>query len=125
MSERHLSQRDLADEISKRTRAQWTQSKIGKLLTGYTELGVNELAELANAVGISMAETVRDRGMEFYAEATPTELRILAHLKRHPELLQALLVFLRLSAVTQSDTADQKPRRRGRPKHSDVAKRRA
>lgn len=124
MSERHLSQRDLADEISKRTREQWTQSKIGKLLTGYTELGVNELAQLADAVGISMAETVRDRGMEFYAEATPTELRILAHLKRYPELLQAVLVILRLG-VSQSDQSGPKPRRRGRPKQSELAKKRA
>jgi transcriptional regulator with XRE-family HTH domain len=71
MRKRNLSQTDVAGFLK------WTQPRVSKILHGKVELGVEELAALCFAIGVPPTEMIRDRGMEFCAEMTPTELRVL------------------------------------------------
>lgn len=84
-----LSERDLADLL------RWSHSKVAKKLTGRTEITLDELEALCGAVSISPTEAVRDRGLEFVAEMTPTELRRLELIRRLPKnVLEAVDVLL-------------------------------
>ena len=78
MERKKLSQREVADLL------QWSQSRVGKLLTGRVQMGVDDLDGLCFAVGLSLTEAIRDRGLEFFAEMTPTELRALQNLRMIP-----------------------------------------
>jgi len=82
MARKNLNQADIADLLK------WTESRVSKILHGRTELGVNELEALCFATGLTLTEAVRDHGLEFCAEMTPTEMRMM-------ELLRALPVALR------------------------------
>lgn len=97
MKDRKMSQTDIAGIL------EWTQPRVSKILHGRVELGVEELSALCFAVGISLTEAVRDRGMEFCAEMTPTELRFLERLRQLPTsdrdaFLQVLGVKLKTAA---------------------------
>jgi transcriptional regulator with XRE-family HTH domain len=70
-----LSERDIADLI------QWTQSKVAQKLSGRTPITLEELEALCFALSLSPTEAVRDRGLEFCSELTPTELRTLEKLR--------------------------------------------
>jgi transcriptional regulator with XRE-family HTH domain len=74
-SAKKLSERDIADLI------QWTQSRVAQKLSGRTPITLDELAALCFALSLQPTEAVRDRGLEFCAEMTPTELRILERLR--------------------------------------------
>jgi transcriptional regulator with XRE-family HTH domain len=88
-----LNQADLANQIN------WTQSKVSKVLNGDTELAVEDLDALCFAVNLRITEAVRDHGMEFCAELTPTELRIVEGLRhRGPDVVAAILKLLFLKA---------------------------
>jgi transcriptional regulator with XRE-family HTH domain len=89
MQRRGLSQVDVAGLIH------WTQSKVSKVLNGETALMVNDLDALCVAVGLRLTEAVRDHGVEFCAEMSPTELRVLEELRRCPGAVDALLLLLR------------------------------
>ena len=82
MARKNLNQADIADLL------QWTESRVSKIMNGRTELGVNELEALCFATGLTMTEAVRDRGLEFCAEMTPTELRMLELLRALPQTLR-------------------------------------
>lgn len=114
MHERHITQDDLARVL------QCSQSRVGKLLNGGLNLRVNDLDMLARAVGIGLVETVRDRGMEFHAEMTPTELRILERIRQRPEVMNALLILLDVGLPPTSKPAPAgiSKRKVGRPRHS-------
>lgn len=71
-----LSETDIAGQL------QWSQPRVAQKLTGRTPITLNELESLCFAMGISPSECVRDRGLEFMAEMTPTELRALEQLRR-------------------------------------------
>jgi len=89
----NLNQADLATQIG------WTQSKVSKVLNGETELAVEDLDALCFGVGVRITEAVRDHGMEFCAELTPTELRILEGIRhRGPEVAAAIMRLLFLKA---------------------------
>lgn len=88
MQERHVSQRDLADLMK------CSQGRIAKILGGGVNLRLDDLEVLALAVGVSLVEAVRDRGMEFHAEMTPTELRLLERIRQRPEAQSALMILL-------------------------------
>lgn len=75
MAKNDMSQRDVAGIVG------WSQSKVAHILNGRVELNVDDLAEFCFGVGLSLTEAVRDRGMEFCAEMTPTELRFLELLR--------------------------------------------
>lgn len=78
-----LTQRDISNVLGG-TPAGWSQSRVAKLLSGRVELGVNDLASLCFAVGISVVEAVRDHDLEFLAEMTPFELRLLERFREVP-----------------------------------------
>lgn len=88
MMDQHLSQRDLIDRL------RWSQSRLAKVLTGRVELKVDDADEIARHLGLSLLEVVRDQGLEFCAELTPSELRVLQILrKRGPEAIQSVLML--------------------------------
>lgn len=95
IEQRDVSQRELADLLTAATGEVWTQSRIGKVLTGYVELKLEDVDYIAQAVGMSLTEAVRDRGLEFYAELTPSEMRVIELLRRRgPLFLAGLLTIL-------------------------------
>ena len=75
MLRRRINQAALADRIG------WTQSKVSKVLNGETALCVDDLEALCSGVGLRLTEVVRDHGLEFCAELTPAELRVLEGLR--------------------------------------------
>jgi transcriptional regulator with XRE-family HTH domain len=84
-----VSNRDLAGFTG------WSQAKVWQKLLGETELTLDELETLCFALGLTPTEAVRDRGLEFCAEMTPTELRILEILRRLPRpAFDGLMQFL-------------------------------
>lgn len=113
MARKNLNQTDLANLLK------WTQSRMSKILNGRTEMGVDELSELAWAAGISMTEIVRDHGLEFCAEMTPTELRFLERLRQlTPDMrdayLKTMAVHINTRAEDRRATKEKKmPRGRG------------
>lgn len=116
MTERKLSQRDLAQLL------RCSQGRVAKMLNGGVHLRLSDLAILAEAVGIPLVEAVRDRGLEFFAELTPTEVRILERLRRRPEVIPALGVILGLKPDLERPKLPLQPsakRRRGRPLNSE------
>lgn len=120
---RGISQRDLADLLTRATNENWRQARIGKVLTGAVELKVDDAAVIASVIGLTLTEVVRDRGLEFYAEMTPTELRILERIRQRPHILSALLVLLDIAprdpAITKPALDVPKRRGPGRPKNSE------
>lgn len=117
MTERHLSQRDLAEALK------CSQSRVAKILHGGVNLRLDDLQTLANAVGVSLTEVLRDRGLEFYAEMTPTELRVLEKVRRRPAVLHAVMLLLDMKGAPEPPAAVPKRPKRGRPLHSEAAKR--
>lgn len=75
---RKLSERDIAGLL------QWSQPKVAQKLSGRTPMTLNEFEALCFALSLSPTEAVRDQGLEFCAEMTPTELRALEGLRRLP-----------------------------------------
>ena len=109
MDARKITQRELAK------RMQCSQSRITKLLNGDVDLRVNDAADLATAVGLALVEAIRDRGLEFYAELSPLEVRALnAYRNRRPDEQQAMLILLGIGAPATA--APQ--RKAGRPRNS-------
>ena len=97
MARKHLSQRDVAGIMG------WTQSRLSKYLSGRIQPGVNELADLCFGVGISLVEAVRDHGLEFCADMTPTELRLLEQFRLLPQNAQdAILTLLHVQRKTSA-----------------------
>ncbi len=66
-----VTQRDICGQLK------WSQAKVAQKLTGRTPWTLNELEALCFIAGISITEAVRDRGLEFCAEMTPSEMRLL------------------------------------------------
>lgn len=106
MRARRLSQEHLAERLSERTGVYWSQSGLGKKLNGVNGMTLADLASICSAIGMSLLEAVRDRGLEFAAEMTPTEVRVLEELRRRPERSRALLVLL---SITPDDEAGKPP----------------
>jgi len=93
MARRHLSQRDVAGIL------EWSQSRVSKNLNARIELGLDDLAALAFAVGLSLVEVVRDHGLEFCADMTPTEFRLLQVVRKLPtNVRDGLLGFMEVKA---------------------------
>lgn len=101
MRQRNLTQADLGELIG------MSQSGISKWFRRSVELRVDDLERLAQAVGLSPTELVRDPGLEFVADLTPTELRILERIRQRPHLQDALMTLLYLDIPRQKTT---KPR---------------
>jgi len=75
IARKHLNQTQLAELIG------WNTSRLSKALNG-RYLDVDDLADICFGLGLSVVEVVRDHGMEFCADMTPSELRFLELLRR-------------------------------------------
>lgn len=106
MSRKGLTQRDMAGILG------WSQSRISKNLNARIELGLNDLAALCFGVGISLTEAVRDRGMEFCAEMTPTELRLLERVRALSPNQQAAVMTVLHITPPEGRRAAPKPKPR-------------
>lgn len=96
MARQHLSQRDVANLLG------WTQSRVSKTLNAYVELGVEEMGAMCFALGLHVTEVVRDHGLEFLAEMTPTELRILERIRQLPRpVLDAVMTVIDVHSTTR------------------------
>lgn len=89
MAARAIQQRDVAGITG------WSQSKVAKILQNQMVLTVDILEGFAFALNLSPVELVRDRGYEFCAELTPTELRILQVMRDRPTDAAAIQQLLR------------------------------
>lgn len=90
-----LSEREMADLI------QWTQSRVAQKLSGRTPITLDELESLCFALGLSPTEAVRDRGLEFCAEMTPSELRLLERLRQLPRpALDGIMAILQIAPAS-------------------------
>ncbi len=96
MTRRGLTQSEVAAALH------WNQAKLNKIMMGRVALTVDALDMICHAIGFNLCEAVRDRGMEFSAEMTPTELRTLEVMRALPE--QVRDAYLKLLSVSQNDT---------------------
>jgi transcriptional regulator with XRE-family HTH domain len=89
-----LSQRELADQL------QWSQSRVAKLLTGRVELSLNDLEGFCIVLQLRPTEAVRDKGLEFCKELTPSTFRLFEQLERTPRLLDAFLAIANIQPAS-------------------------
>lgn len=108
---RALSERDIAGMLN------WSHSKLASKMNGRTDITLDELDALCFALGVQPTEAVRDRGLEFCAEMTPTELRLLEQIRRLPKpTYDVLLHFLRSQQSAEVEKRGATPRRSSVPK---------
>ncbi len=79
MHHKKLTQMDLVG------RTLWTPSRMSKVLHGKIPMTIEDLESLASAVGLPLTELVRDHGVEFCAQMTPTEMRVLDAFRALPD----------------------------------------
>lgn len=104
MSRQDMSQRDIAGVLG------WSQSRVAHILTGRVEMSVDDLAEFAFGLGLAVTETVRDHGLEFCAEMTPSELRFLERIRQLPQTdRDAFYQILDVKAMTRPQTRRATP----------------
>ena len=112
MAVKEMSQRDVAGILT------WSQSRVAHLLNGRVEMSIDDLAEFAQALGISPTEIVRDRGMEFVAEMTPSEMRFLERLRQLTQVQRdGLMVLLHITTTTQAQERRAAPVRKSPKKN--------
>ena len=97
----------------------WSQSKVAQKLRGRTPITLDELEAFCFAFGMQPTEAVRDPGLEFVTEMTPTELRIYERIRKlNPDQKTAIMTILNVQPVTVPRRAlppkDRGPRPRGR-----------
>lgn len=115
MERKRLSTRDVAGILS------WSQSRVQKILAASRGLSVDDLEALCFAVGISMPESVRDHGMEWMAELTPSEFRLI-ELFRHLSKPKQDAWLLLIAADTGLDARPQTRRASNSPQKPIIPK---
>jgi transcriptional regulator with XRE-family HTH domain len=104
MTEKHFVQRDIAGMLG------WSQSRVAKVLSGRTAVDIDELGEFCAALGITAVETVRDPGLEFVADLTPYELRVLERFRAiDPKLQEAVATILNVKKPTTPQRYAKEP----------------
>ncbi len=104
LDRKKIVQTDIAGQL------QWSQAKVAQKLNGRTPWTLDELEGLCFIAGISPVEAIRDRGMEFCAEMTPTELRMLEHFRKlAPTVRDAYLTLLNIKNVEARQATPRKP----------------
>lgn len=84
----------------------WSQSKVAQKLRGRTPITLNELESLCFAFSLAPTEAVRDHGLEFVTEMTPTELRIHERIRKMTaDQRAALMTILHISAIVEPKRA--------------------
>lgn len=112
MTRLDMSQRDVAGILD------WSQSRVAHLLTGRVEMTVDDLAEFTQAVGIRPTEAVRDHGLEFCADMTPTELRFVERIRQLDQASRdAIMQILDVKTKTRSQERRALPTKAVRKKN--------
>lgn len=121
-SAQRVSQRELVRRINAQRPEEWSQSKLAKVLTGAVELKMDDVECIGEALGLTMVEVVRDRGLEFVADLAPHELRILERLRNlRPEERAAIFTILGIppeAAAPAKRQTFEKHRPVGRPRNT-------
>lgn len=86
--ERTTTERELAELLTK------SQSWISHRLTGRVTITLDDLEAFCFGLNVSPVEVVRDRGLDFVAEMTPSESRLFTELRRAPEPVRAAILTL-------------------------------
>jgi transcriptional regulator with XRE-family HTH domain len=94
MKEHGVSQRALAERLG------CSQGRVAKILKGRIRLTVEDLEQVAKAVGLPLVETIRNRGVEFFAELTPSELKVIEAMRQSPQLQRALSELLSAAIIS-------------------------
>jgi len=114
LDRRGVTQPDIAGQL------QWSQSKVAQKLTGRTPWTLHELEALCFVAGLSPLEAIRDQGLEFCTEMTPTEFRLFERLRQlTPVQLDAIMTVLDVVGNTRLQerrAAAPKPKRGPRPR---------
>jgi transcriptional regulator with XRE-family HTH domain len=106
MDQTELTQRDIAGLLN------CSQSRVAKLLNGRVPLRVSDVEKLCFAVNLSPTEASRDRGLEFCAEMTPTELRTVELIRQLPrDSREGLVRFLHAHTETAIEARGVTPKR--------------
>ena len=100
-----ISEREIAELI------QWTQSKVAQKLSGRTPITLDEMEALCFALSIPPTEAVRDPGLEFCADMTPTELRVLERIRHlDPTTRDAFFQLLSIRTSSKPDRYAKLPK---------------
>src|SRR6185369_12540323 len=92
-----VTQPDIAGQL------QWSQSKVAQKLTGRTPWTLQELESLCFVAGLSPIEAIRDQGLEFCTDMTPTEFRLFERLRQlTPSQLDAVIVLIDVASNTRA-----------------------
>lgn len=75
-------------------------------------MGVADLESLCFAISLPIVEAVRDHGMEFFAEMTPTELRTLERIRQLNEPDRDAYLHLLSVKVASKRRASPEPSKR-------------
>jgi transcriptional regulator with XRE-family HTH domain len=101
-----VTTREIAEHLN------WSQSRVAKLLAGRVEMTLDKLEALCGAIGLRPTEAVRDKGMEFAAEMSPTEFRIVQRMQQEPHFRDLFLLILdgptAMSTTRRPPALDQK-----------------
>lgn len=93
-----FSERDLAGMLG------WSQARVAQKFCGRTPITLNELDAFCTVLNLSPTEVVRDPGLEFVADLTPTELRLLERVRQLPPVLrESVLNLLEIRVVVKFD----------------------
>lgn len=96
MARLEMSQRDVAELLG------WSQSRVAHLLNGRVEMSVDDLAEFAFILSVRPTEIIRDHGLEFCAEMTPSEMRFLERLRQLPQVQKdAMMQLFHIESMTR------------------------
>lgn len=114
LDRRGVTQPDIAGQL------RWSQSKVAQKLTGRTPWTLQELEGLCFVAGLSPIEAIRDQGLEFCTDMTPTEFRLFERLRQlTPVQLDAIMTVLDVVGNTRQQerrAAPPKPKRGPRPR---------
>jgi transcriptional regulator with XRE-family HTH domain len=108
LTRRKISQRILAQRLSRNTGEEWSQSKVHKILTGQVQLLVDDMELIAAEAGLNLVEIIREPGRELVADLTPTEMRLIVSMREHPKFMHSMAETLR----SIEEYAKAKPGRR-------------
>lgn len=99
-----MSQRDLAGLLG------WSQSRVAHILNKRVELTVNDMEDFCSVLRIRPTEAVRDRGLEWCADLTPTEHKALLNLQQASEKLRShILGILEVKVAEARRATPRKP----------------
>lgn len=118
MSKRHISGRTIEQILGGPARG-WSRSQIQKVLSGGARVSIDFIEGMCFALGVSVVEIVRDRGLEFVADLTPLELRFLQVLRElDPQFRDSLFGVLDVRVKTAAPERYAMPPKNGRKRRT-------